>query len=184
VLQVPCFGHIVDAWRRRADKRDGMQRFLIKVAMAMTPAVYVPSERPPALRLYMVSQGTALYRGERLRHGDSWGAQDVMLVSRGASKAYRAVSHSYLHVLWLDAAVFEALRGQGVEFTAAYQLLKLWAVMCAPRGLAHRACVSRHPMACPPLTDDCCTGGRAAGTLSPRSCSKTTARRSACTRCW
>jgi hypothetical protein len=64
---VPCFGYIVDAWRKRDDKRDGMQRFLIKVAMAMTPAVYVPSERPPPLRLYMVSQGIALYRGERPR---------------------------------------------------------------------------------------------------------------------
>ena len=55
---------------------------LVQVALAMQPAVFVPTERPPPLRLYIITEGMALYRGKKLTKGSSWGAEDVMTYSR------------------------------------------------------------------------------------------------------
>ena len=59
-----------------------MERFLVKVALVMQPAVFVPTERPPTHRLYIVTQGVAIYKGNKRSSGSSWGAEDVFLSSQ------------------------------------------------------------------------------------------------------
>ena len=128
-MKVPCFSLVVE--RLIARPESGMERFLVKVALAMQPAVYVPTERPPAQHLYIVTQGIALFRGKKLKAGDSWGAEDVLLKSRATAKAHRAVATTYLHALWIAAQTFDELKGLGQEFREAYMLVKLWATIYA-----------------------------------------------------
>ena len=39
----------------------GMERFLVHVAMAMLPATFVPGEKPPPRRLYIITDGEVTY---------------------------------------------------------------------------------------------------------------------------
>ena len=128
-MKVPCFSLVVE--RLISKPQSGMERFLVKVALAMQPAVFVPTERPPAQRLYIVTAGVALFRGKKLKRGDSWGAEDVLLRSRSLGKSHRAVATTYLHALWVGASTFDELREYGHEFREAYMLVKLWATIYA-----------------------------------------------------
>ena len=104
-------------------------RFLVKVALAVQPAVFVPHERPPSQRLYVITEGCALHRGRQIRKGDSWGADDVLIGgSLWRKHAYRALATTYLHVVWIGAETFDRLR---VEHRDAYMLVKLWATINA-----------------------------------------------------
>jgi len=125
LMRVPCFSLLVE--RLQAAPDAAMEGFLVKVALAMQPEVYVPSEQPPSRRLYIVTHGLALYRGKRISVGDSWGAPDVLLHSmRG--RAGRAVALTYLHALWINA---EQLSQIGEENRSGYLLTKLWATVYA-----------------------------------------------------
>lgn len=126
LMRVPCFSLVVDRLLQRPDS--GMERYLVKVALAMQPEVYVPTERPPALRLYIVTSGVALHRGRKKAQGDSWGAEDVLMKGRSAEKCFRALAVTYLHTLWIGVETFEALAGSHRE---AFSLTKLWAVIHA-----------------------------------------------------
>ena len=75
-----------------ARPKSGMERFLVKVALGMEPSIFVPTERPPAHRLYIITNGAALYRGKKCFVGDSWGAEDVLLISRPDKKCYKAAA--------------------------------------------------------------------------------------------
>jgi hypothetical protein len=129
LMKVPCFSLVVE--RLVARPQSGMERFLVKVALSMQPSVFVPTERPPAQRLYIVTSGVAIFRGRKLKGGDSWGAEDVLLRSRALGKSHRAVATTYLHALWVSASTFDELRDLGHEFREAYMLVKLWATIFA-----------------------------------------------------
>ena len=122
LVRVPCFSLVAE--RVQGDEL----RFFVKVALAMDVAVYVPKDRPPPRRLYIISQGVALYKGEQLGMGQSWGAEDVLLYERKTASRFRAFSMTYLHVQWLDAAVLENLRA---EFPRAHLLCRFWTMMHA-----------------------------------------------------
>ena len=129
LTRVPCFSLVVERLNEHVVRGtdSGMERFLVKVAMQMMPAVYVPTERPPPNRLYIITEGAALHRGRRITKGDSWGAEDVLL--KGARLASgRAVAISYLHTIWIAAETFDRL---AVEFREGYMLTKLWASIYA-----------------------------------------------------
>jgi len=127
LMKVPCFSLVVERLILRPES--GMERFLVKVALAMQPSVYVPSERPPAQRLYIITEGSAFHRGRQITKGDSWGAEDVLLRgSHTALRAFRALATTYLHVLWIGADTFDRL---GIEHREAYMLVKLWATVYA-----------------------------------------------------
>jgi hypothetical protein len=126
LMRVPCFSLVVE--RLLSRPQSGMERYLVKVALAMQPEVYVPTERPPALRLYIITDGVALHRGRKLAKGDSWGAEDVLMKGRSAEACFRALAVTYLHVLWIGVETFEALAEQHRE---AFMLTKLWAVIHA-----------------------------------------------------
>ena len=126
LMRVPCFSLVVE--RLIQQPQSGMERFLVKVALAMQPEVFVPAERPPALRLYIITEGVSLYRGHKITKGDSWGADDVLMKGRSAEKCFRALAVTYVHVLWIGLETFDAL---GVQHRVAYNLTKLWAVIHA-----------------------------------------------------
>jgi hypothetical protein len=94
----------------------------------MQPAVYVPTERPPIQRLYIIRDGVALHKGHKKTKGDSWGAEDVLLRSANPAKCYRALAVTYLHVLWIGNDTFDSL---GKTHREAYMLTKLWATIFA-----------------------------------------------------
>lgn len=60
LVKVPCFSLVVE--RLMNNPNSGLERFLVKVALAMQPSVYVPTERPPAQRLYIITDGIAIVR--------------------------------------------------------------------------------------------------------------------------
>jgi len=98
------------------------------VALSMENYVYVPKDRPEPRRLYIITQGTAMYRGETLEEGKSWGAADVLLTGRPNAARNRAYATSYWHVQYIGPRVFDELRDQ---FPRAYLMCKLWTVLRA-----------------------------------------------------
>ena len=89
-----------------------MDKFLVQVAVAMQPFIYVPAERPPTCRLYVITNGRAKYGGNAIGPGESWGAQDVLLKGQPNSMRLRATAVTYLHVLWVGPEVFDLLRAE------------------------------------------------------------------------
>ena len=89
LVVVPCFSLVVE----RASDAPEAWRFLVSVALAMDVAVFVPKDRPPAGRLYLISSGTAVFRSRTLGPGESWGAEDVMLQA-----SHLPTSPPYLHI--------------------------------------------------------------------------------------
>lgn len=105
LVKVPCFSLVVERMISRPGS--GMERFLVKVALGMQPSIFVPKERPPSHRLYIITSGVAIFKGNRCGVGDSWGAEDVLLTSRPDAQCYKAIALTYLHVLWIGVDVFE-----------------------------------------------------------------------------
>ena len=69
LMKVPCFSLVVERLVTRPES--GMERFLVKVALTMQPAVYVPMECPPPRRLYIVPEGRCRVRRNVIGVGDS-----------------------------------------------------------------------------------------------------------------
>jgi hypothetical protein len=136
--QVPCFKLVVERLLLRPSS--GMERYLVKIAMAMQPALYVPTEKPPPQRLYVITDGEAYYKGVKLVKGDSWGAEDVLLTTSYLKGAHRATAATYLHVLWVGASTFDALAKDHRE---GLMLTRLWANVFAA-GNAILADYRRH----------------------------------------
>ena len=64
LVRVPCFSLV-------AERLTGEElRFFVKVALAMDVSVFVPKDRPPPRRLYLITQGVALYKGKQLGIGE------------------------------------------------------------------------------------------------------------------
>jgi len=103
-------------------------RFFVRVALAMDVSVFVPKDRPPPRRLYIITQGVALYKGQQLGTGMSWGAEDVLLFDKKNVSRLRAYAMTYLHVQWLDANVIQSLKE---EFPRAHLLCRFWTMMHA-----------------------------------------------------
>ena len=82
-------------------------------------------ERPPPLRLYIVTDGLVLYRGDRLHKGDSWGANDVMTHSRVPERCVRALAITYLHTLWIGLESFQELEALP-ECREGFRLTRCW----------------------------------------------------------
>jgi len=122
LVRVPCFSLV-------AERLSGEElRFFVKVALSMDVSVFVPKDRPLPRKLYLITQGVALYKGEQLGIGQSWGAEDVLLRDRKNDARLRAFAMTYLHVQWLDAEVLEHLKG---EFPRAHLLCRFWTMMHA-----------------------------------------------------
>ena len=122
LVKIPCFALI-------ADRANGEElRFFVKMALAFEVSVFVPKDRPPARRLYVISQGVALYKGEQLGYGETWGSQDVFLKDKPNRARLRAFAMTYLHVQWLSCEVLDGLRE---EFPRAYRLARFWTLMHA-----------------------------------------------------
>ena len=126
LVDVPCFSFVVERLKQRPES--GMERYLVQIAMSMQPAVFVPTERPPPLRLYIVTEGVALHRGKRLHKGMSWGAEDVLQSPRRPERCVRGLAVTYLHVLYIGAETFDKLQAQP-ENVEAYRLTKMWATL-------------------------------------------------------
>ena len=122
LVRVPCFSLVAE--RVSGDEL----RFFVQVALKMDVTVFVPSDRPEPRRLYIITQGVALYKGQQLGVGRSWGAEDVLLSDRRNSGRLRAYAMTYLHVQWLDAAILDGMKD---EFPRAHLLCRFWTMMHA-----------------------------------------------------
>lgn len=61
----------------------------VQIAMAVSPLVFVPTERPPPQCLYVIHRGAVLYEGRLLTRHKCWG-EDVIL----SSDRYRSPGHA------------------------------------------------------------------------------------------
>lgn len=123
LIRVPCFSLVVERLVIRPES--GMERFLVEVALSMEPMVFVPTERPPAKRLYIIVEGMVRHKGQTLSKGESYGAEDVLLKGTLANNR-RAHAVTYLHVLWIGAPKMDML---GATHRTAYLLTKLWGIV-------------------------------------------------------
>ena len=123
LVTVPCFSLVME----RASDHAEAWRYLVNVALSMDVAVFVPKDRPPPARLYLITQGSAVYKSRTLGPGESWGAEDVVL-SASHRKRPRAYCTTYLHVRWISTEAFVQL---GRQFPRSYFLTKFWALMRA-----------------------------------------------------
>ena len=95
--------------------------FLAKVATMLSTDVFIPMERPPSGRLYVIHKGSARFKGLVRSEGFSWGALDVMLPNAPLVK--RATAVTYLHVLWVDGPT---LRDLAKRFPQSDRSLRQW----------------------------------------------------------
>lgn len=123
---VPCFSMVVERMEVQPDS--GMERFLVRVALEMQPATFVPTEKPPAKRLYIITDGEAMHHGRLLKKGDTWGAYDVLLNSSHLKRNERASAITYLHVFFVGASTFETI---GAKHREGLMLSRLWALVHA-----------------------------------------------------
>ena len=127
--RAPCFSLVLRSISMIGGSEQGHgQQFLVKISLAMTPAIFVPKERPPARHLYIIQRGTARHKGQLLRQGVTWGHDDVFLSGIPDARRARARASSHLHVLSLQAKDIEPLKD---EFRGPYLLTKLWACIHA-----------------------------------------------------
>ena len=122
---IPCFhAHFHPMSKLPVDKQT--IKYLCRVAQAMKAEVYVPKDRPPARRLYIISSGFVLYTGQMLGSGKSWGSQDVLVENKAARALMRtSTALTYLHVLYVDG---EALKALAESFPIAHRRTKRWVI--------------------------------------------------------
>ena len=125
LMLVPCFGLVVERLRLRPDS--GMERFLVKVAMAMLPATFCSKRETSSVAIVHYNRGEATYEGRKLGKGHSWGAADVLLKTR-RQNGVRARAVTYLHVVYVGAAIFDGLM---TEFREAFILCRFWTLLHA-----------------------------------------------------
>ena len=79
-------------------------KFLVRVALNMSMAVYAPKEKPPAQRLYVIIKGFCTYGGTTLKTGDHWGQRDMA----NTKHPLCATAITYLHVNYVATkTIFE-----------------------------------------------------------------------------
>lgn len=114
------------------------ERFVSALVIASTTAVFSPGDRPPARRLYIITEGIVMHDTlGMLGIGDCWGDQDVLLAIQSAAwnRAARAVT--YLRVLCLSRHDFQRFHD---EFPEAFKALRSVAVFKRARSILQEVC--------------------------------------------
>ena len=96
-------------------------KFLVRVALNMSMAVYAPKEKPPAQRLYVIIKGFCTYGGTTLKAGDHWGSRDMA----NTKHPFCATAITYLHVNYVATkTIFEL--ADSFEDANVLRELKKW----------------------------------------------------------
>jgi CRP-like cAMP-binding protein len=77
--------------------RNAEDKFMVKLALALTAAVFAPSELCPNGYMYISHRGIALYGGRVLTSGKVWG-EDMILSSPALRSKYAARCMTYVEV--------------------------------------------------------------------------------------
>ena len=107
-------------WLRRIPVMQRLpQKFLVQVALKMSPAVYAPKEKPPAQRLYVITTGICSYGGRTLKQGEHW---------RALTKTKGATAITYLHVMYVATQTIDELAATDGDATILWAIRKwtLW----------------------------------------------------------
>ena len=119
----PNSWHILIVFIHRAQKP-----FLTSIALALKKqSVYVPTERLPGARLYVLYQGLCRYHGSTMTIGSHFGERDVLMWSM-QTKRPTAVAITYAHVHFIDR---EQLEQNALEFPVAYKAMRRWVIFQA-----------------------------------------------------
>jgi len=97
---------------------------LAKLALAMKPALFIPTEQPPTKRLYVIVKGSAVTidGGRQLKEGDSWGVLESFRTHVTPTKV-RALC--YLHTCYITATELAEF-AKDEEVAPAYANLQKW----------------------------------------------------------
>lgn len=102
------------------------ERFVSAIVTSSTTAVFSPGDRPPAGRLYVITEGVAIHKlFQLLSVGDCWGDEDVLLDGE-ARKARETKSMTYLRVLWVERGAFRRLEDDYPEPFAKMRSYAIW----------------------------------------------------------
>jgi hypothetical protein len=83
--------------------------FLTALALSFRPVVFAAGDLPPARRLYVITEGAAIYNGRSLSKGMCWGEADVMLQGDKSTRM-QAYAVTYLHCQFIGPDEINALR--------------------------------------------------------------------------
>lgn len=75
------------------------KHFLVQLSTHLHPLIFVPGDETPPGYLYIVCRGVALYHGELLSQGRSWG-DDLVLSSKDLLENATARAMTYLEVVF------------------------------------------------------------------------------------
>lgn len=114
LIKVACF--------KLVDTKD----FFIHLTQLVHTDVFVPSERPPAQKLYVIQKGTAYFRGQRLDRDDCWGAEDVLLRNKPNGERHCALTLTYVHTTVIEREDIEEL---GKQFPKELRKARLWTIL-------------------------------------------------------
>ena len=103
--------------------------FLSDIACALRHAVYVPTERPPVSRLYVVFQGVCRYMGRTLARGQHFGERDVLMRNTYMGRP-SATAVSYLHVHFVGREAIEQIAAQ---YPSAHRAMRMHVIKEALR---------------------------------------------------
>lgn len=95
-------------------------KFLVRVALNMSMAVYAPKEKPPAQRLYVIIKGFCTYGGTTLKTGDHWGQRDMA----NTKHPLCATAITYLHVNYVATKTILELADSFNDATVLRELKK------------------------------------------------------------
>eukprot|EP00316_Scyphosphaera_apsteinii_P019760 CAMPEP_0119301260 /NCGR_PEP_ID=MMETSP1333-20130426/3065_1 /TAXON_ID=418940 /ORGANISM="Scyphosphaera apsteinii, Strain RCC1455" /LENGTH=644 /DNA_ID=CAMNT_0007303285 /DNA_START=106 /DNA_END=2040 /DNA_ORIENTATION=- len=98
-------------------------KFLARVAMRLSAAVFAPSEKPPRGQLYIIYGGSAHYQGRFLGVGDTIGEIDVFLPK--APRQYSALALTHLHVFYISGKELDEI---SLLFPASRLRIRTWAL--------------------------------------------------------
>ena len=101
------------------------ERFVAALVTASTMAVFSPGDRPPAGRLYLITEGVAIHKlFQFLSVGDCWGDEDVLLGSRAYNRETKSMT--YLRVIWVSRDDFRNLEGDFPEPYGKMRRYTIW----------------------------------------------------------
>ena len=136
-------------WLERVPFLQGVeQELLVRISVAMEPAIFVPKEVPPLGYFYLIHRGVAVYEGRVLLPGSSWGHD--MILTRQDLCDVNAMAMTYLEVYRLSRP---ALLDVASPFPLAWKKIRWDAIrlalvrilMSLARGQVHESLMLSYP---------------------------------------
>jgi len=131
------------------DQVDGIDGLLCKIALGMTPALFVPDDMSLVGRMHVIIKGVGLNlcTGQLLINGDSWGSSCLLLESAAQDVGVGHVrALSQVQSIKIDRKTFLRIIDDWPNLKPALMRLRIWALhRRLLAGIKRLAMITKHP---------------------------------------